>query len=100
MAGKLNNPRILEIGLHTYRHWKATMECHKTKDIIHVQQLLGHADMKSTMIYITVEEALFNASSDEFHETAKTAEEACELAEVGFEYFDTVERAHIYRKRK
>jgi len=27
-------------------------------------------------------------------------EEACELAEVGFGYFDIVEGVHIYRKRK
>jgi len=47
--------------------------------------MLGHKDIKSTMIYINLEQALFNTSNDEFHvKTAKTAEEACKLAEVGF----------------
>jgi integrase len=31
-AKKLNNPRIKQITLHTFRHWKATMEYHKTHD--------------------------------------------------------------------
>ncbi|NIO36078.1 tyrosine-type recombinase/integrase, partial [Candidatus Bathyarchaeota archaeon] len=42
VAKKLNNPRLKRITFHTIRHWKATAEYHKTKDIIHVQQLLGH----------------------------------------------------------
>jgi integrase len=101
LARKLNNPRILKISLHTLRHWKATMEYHKTKDIIHVQQILGHRDIKSTMIYINLEQALFSVSSDEFHvKTAENADEACRLAEAGFEHFDTIDKIHIYRKRK
>ncbi|MEM3459485.1 MAG: tyrosine-type recombinase/integrase [Candidatus Bathyarchaeia archaeon] len=102
LARKLNNPRILKISLHTFRHWKATMEYHKTKDLIYVQQLLGHVDIKSTMVYITIEQGLFsNTSNDEFHvKTARTVEEACKLAEVGFEYFDTIDGIHIYRRRK
>jgi integrase/recombinase XerD len=102
LARKLNNPRILKISLHTFRHWKATIEYHKTKDLIYVQQLLGHVDIKSTMVYITIEQGLFsNTSNDEFHvKTARTVEEACKLAEVGFEYFDTIEGIHIYRRRK
>ena len=101
LARKLSNPRILKISLHTLRHWKATTEYHKTRDIIHVQQILGHRDIKSTMIYINLEQALFNATNDEFHvKTAKTVEESCKLAEVGFEYFDTIEGVHVYRKRK
>lgn len=42
MASKLQNPRIKMITHHTLRHWKATMSYHETKDILHVQQLLGH----------------------------------------------------------
>jgi len=101
LAAKLNDPRIRKISLHSFRHWKATMEYHKTKDLIRVQQMLGHADIKSTMIYINLEEALFNIANDEFHvKTAKTVEEACKLAEVGFEHFDTIDNVHLYRKRK
>jgi hypothetical protein len=80
---------------------KATIEYHKTKDLLHVQQVLGHADIKSTMMYINIEQALYRVSNDEFHvKTAKTAEEACKLAEIGFEYFDEIDGLHLYRKRK
>jgi len=34
LAHKLGNPRVLRIHFHTFRHWKATMEYHKTKDIL------------------------------------------------------------------
>jgi integrase len=43
---KLQNPRFKAITFHTLRHWKATMEYHKTYDIFHVQRLLGHKNFK------------------------------------------------------
>ena len=42
IAHKLKNPRLLRITFKTLRHFKGTMEYHKTKDIIHVMQTLGH----------------------------------------------------------
>jgi len=96
-ASKLQNPRLLNISFHTFRHWKATMEYHKTKDILHVRQLLGHRDINNTLIYTQ----LVNFESDDYYvKTAKTLEEACELAETGFEYFTTIENAQVFRKRK
>lgn len=101
IARKLNNPRILKIHLHTFRHWKGTTEYHKTHDIIHVQQVLGHRDIKSTTLYISIEEALFQTNRDEFHvAVAKTMENACKLIEAGFEYVTDMEDAKIFRKRK
>ena len=44
------NPRLGGITFHTLRHWKATMEYHKTKDILHVMRLLGHRH-QDTMRY-------------------------------------------------
>jgi hypothetical protein len=39
--------------------------------------------------------------SDDYHvKTAKTLEEACELAEAGFEYFTTIDDVQVFRKRK
>lgn len=35
-AHKLGNSRLIQIHFHTFRHWKATMEYHRTKDILHV----------------------------------------------------------------
>jgi len=101
VARKLGNPRLLKIKFHTLRHWKGTMKYHKTKDILHVQQVLGHRDIKSTMIYIHLEHALFITSNDEFHvKTATTVTEACKLVEVGFEYITTMDKVQVYRKRK
>jgi len=77
------------------------MEYHKTKDIVHVQRLLGHKNIQNTLIYITIENALFTDINDEFHvRTAKTIEEACKLVEVGFEYVTEIEDVKIFRKRK
>ena len=101
LAFKLQNPRLLRISFHTFRHWKATMEYHKTKDIIHVKRLLGHRDVRNTEIYITIEETLFNSNSDEYHfATARTIEEAGKLIRVGFEYVCTHEGVMLFRKRK
>ena len=56
-ARKLGNPRLLEITFITFRHWFGTMEYHKTKDILHVQRLLGHRNIQNTLIYIDLEDA-------------------------------------------
>ncbi len=58
-AERMNKPRLKKIHFHTFRHWKGTVEYHKTKDIIHVKNLLGHRDIESTMVYIHIEQALF-----------------------------------------
>jgi integrase len=40
LAASLVNPRIREICFKTLRHWKASIEYHRTKDIVYVQRLL------------------------------------------------------------
>jgi len=100
-AKKLNNPRLLQIHFHTFRHWKATMEYHRTKDIIHVKTMLGHRSIENTMIYINLEQALFLTTNSEWtSKIAHNADEAAKLIEVGFEYVQTIETLHLYRKRK
>lgn len=42
VSKKLSNERISRITFHTFRHFKATMEFHKTRDILHVMKMLGH----------------------------------------------------------
>lgn len=97
LANKLQNPRLLRITFHTFRHWKATMEYHKTKDILHVMQLLGHRNIKSTLVYTQ----LVNFESDDYHSaTAGTVEEARKLVETGFEYVCTHNDIMLFRKRK
>ncbi len=99
IARTLQNPRLKEIHLHTLRHWKATMEYHRTKDILYVKQLLGHRKLENTEIYTH----LISFESDEWHVAhAKNLDEEDKLLEAGFEYvrFSDADRVAIYRKRK
>jgi site-specific recombinase XerD len=67
-----------KIGLHIFRHWKATTEYHKIRDILHVQQLLGHRDLRNTLIYINLEKAIFQNADEEYHvKVAENLDEAC-----------------------
>jgi hypothetical protein len=77
------------------------MEYLKTRDILHVQQVLGHRDLRNTLIYINLEKALFQNADDEFHgKVAQNLDEACKLLEVGFEYVAEFDGAQVFRKRK
>ncbi len=97
LAHKLQNPRLLRISFHTFRHWKATMEYHKTKDLLHVMQLLGHRNIETTLIYTQ----LVNFEKDEYYSAiAHNVEEAKKLIESGFEYVCTHENTMLFRKRK
>lgn len=97
IASKVNNPRLLQIKYHTLRHWKATMEYHKTKDILHVKQLLGHKSLRATLLYTQ----LVSFESDDFHcATAKSVDEAGKLIEAGFEYVCHHNDIMLFRKRK
>jgi integrase len=101
-AIKLDNPRLKQIHFHTFRHWKGTMEYHKTKDIIHVKTILGHKKIDSTMIYINLENAIFLNDSNEWScKATKDTTEATKLVEVGFEYVTTTpDGLVLFRKRK
>lgn len=101
LSNKLSNPRLQKITFHTFRHWKATMEYHKTKDIIHVQRLLGHRNIQNTLRYINMEQAIFKDSVDQFHvKVADSLDDACRLLEVGYEYVTDMDGKKLFRKRK
>ena len=97
-AIKLQNPRLQRITFHCIRHWKATMEYAKTRDILHVMKLLGHRNIQNTLIYTQ----LINFEKEEYHSAAATTtEEAKQLIEGGFEYVCTTpEGVMLFRKRK
>ena len=98
---KLQNPRLLQIHYHTLRHWKGTMEYHKTHDIMHVKQILGHKNIESTMVYINIEQVLFEEATEEFHVKATSdPKEIKELIEVGFQYVCEKNDLMFFRKRK
>ena len=88
---------MTQITFHTLRHWKATMEYHRTKDILHVKQLLGHKSIQNTMLYTQ----LVSFEDDRF--TCRTAEsvgEAEELIEAGFEHITHMNDVELFRKPK
>jgi integrase len=97
LAFKLQNPRLRQIHFHTLRHWKATMEYHKTNSLLHVRQMLGHKNIQNTMIYTQ----LIEFENDDYHSaTANNVEDAKKLIEAGFEYVCTHNETMLFRKRK
>lgn len=96
-ASTSKNPRLLKITFHTMRHWKATMEYHKTKDILHVMRVLGHKSIKNTMRYTQLVDL---GEQDYVVKVAWTLEEAVKLLEGGFQFVTDYERGKIFRKPK
>jgi hypothetical protein len=77
------------------------LEYHKTRDILHVQQLLGHRDLRNTLIYINLEKAIFQNADEEYPvKVVEDLQEACKLLEVGFEYVTDLNGVKLFRKRK
>jgi integrase len=100
IALKLGNPRLAKIHFHLIRHWKGTMEYHKTQNIIHVQRLLGHKSVLNTQLYVNLEQAIFEFNDQYEVKLAATVEEAVKLVEVGFEYVTEMDGRKLFRKRK
>lgn len=101
---KLKNPRIKQISFHTLRHWKGTMEYHNTKDIKHVQYILGHKSSKTTDLYINLEQATFLTNNNDEQWITKVShnlEEEAHLIEANFTLVRSInETTAIYKKRK
>lgn len=101
LSTKPQNPRLQKISFHTFRHWKATMLYHKTKDPYYVKDFLGHKCLGNTEIYINIERTLFEDQSDEFTvKVAEKQEDIKSLLEVGFEYVCQKDSMVYMRKRK
>lgn len=97
IAFKLKNSRLLQTTFHTFRHWKAAMEYHKTKDILHVKEILGHKSLNSAMLYTQ----LITFKNDDFTASvAHSEEEACKLIESGFEFVCDFNGNKLFRKLK
>jgi integrase len=101
LARKLGNPRLLQIGLHTFKHWKATTLYHETKDPMLVKEFLGHRSLDTTLLYISLEKHLYKEEMDTFTVKAvRNAEDIGPLLEVGFEYVCQKDGLTFLRKRK
>jgi hypothetical protein len=74
------------------------MEYYKTKDILYVMKLLGHRNIKNTLIYTQLVD--FKDPDNYVCKVAVTNEEISELIESGFEYVCEHEGARFFRKRK
>jgi hypothetical protein len=73
------------------------MEYHKTKDILHVMKLLGHRNIKNTLLYTQ----LVDTQDDDYvYKVADTTKEIAQLIEDGFEYVCDQENLKFFRKRK
>ena len=98
IAYKVGNPRLLKISFHTIRHWKATVEYARTKDILHVMQMLGQGTLR---IRSSTPKLVKTQSEDEYVcRVAKTVEQAAELIEAGFEYVCEIDGINCLEKRK
>jgi hypothetical protein len=100
LATKLNNPRLKKIMFKTFRTWYGTMEYHKSKDAVDVMHKLGHKNLKNTLVYIQIAEALFEGENEFISKVAKTEKEACALIDVGFEFVCDFDGHKLFRKRK
>lgn len=98
LATNYGNPRLNKITFHTLRHWKASSEYQKTKSILHVMQVLGHKNIKNTLLYTQLIDV---EKDDQFVcQIAKTPKEIQDLIELGFEYVCAQEDIKFFRKRK
>jgi integrase len=98
LADKLQNPRLMKIHFHTLRHWRATMEYARTREIYAVKQLLGHKCLKNTDRY----QHMVKFPHEEYiSKVAKTVEEAQELLNAGFRFeCDYGDEGKIFIRRK
>lgn len=91
---------LLKIQLYDLRHWFATTEYLKTRDLLHVKYLLGHRNIETTMIYVHLAQGLTNSPEDYACKAARSIEEASALIEQGFEFVTDVDGVKLFRKRK
>ena len=84
VAEKLKEPSIRAIRLYDLRHFCTTMLCHKTKDVLLVNQQLGHKKIETTLLYTQL--VHFDGDDGFCGATAKTVDEAAKLIEQCFDY--------------
>jgi integrase len=97
---KTQNLKLELIHFHTYRHWKATMEYRKTRDILHVKHMLGHKNVNNKLRYIRYAQNLESNEDEWICKVAHNINEAHELIECGFEHVTNFGNKMLFRKRK
>ncbi len=97
-ASKLQNPKLLKIHLHSFRHWKACHVYWKSKDILFTQQVLGHKSLNSTLRYARIVQ--WESENDFLCKFTKSLAEASCLIEAGWEFITDMDGGKLFRKRK
>lgn len=86
IAQRLQNPRLLKISFHTFRHWKGTTLYHDTRDLIEVKYQLGHKSIRSTEVHIHISKSYYTGDSQKwFCIVVRTEEELINAVNSGFE---------------
>jgi integrase len=98
LASKLQNPRLLRIHFHTFRHWKATTTYHKTKDLLYTKSVLGHKSLSSTLVYTQL--VNWDTETDYLCRFTKSLAEASTLIEGGWEFVTDMDEGKLFRRRK
>jgi hypothetical protein len=76
------------------------MEYVRTKDILHVKEMLGHVTIQNTLKYIHLANAVSTMQDDYVCKVGKTLKECEGLISNGFEYVTDFEDVKLFRKRK
>ena len=97
VAKRLDNPRINLISFRTLRHYKGSMEYYRTRDIIHVKQLLGHKSINNTMRYVSL---IPHGDDDFMVKIAPDKAARVKLLEEGFELIGQEGEEWYLRKRR
>lgn len=98
LAVKLDNPRLKQIAFRSFRHWKATNEYHKTKDILHIKWMRGHRRLENTLVYTHL--VNFDESEGYVCKVAHNLLECTQLIESGFDYITEMDGVKLFKKRK
>ena len=72
---------------------------HHTKDVLYVMQFLGHKNIKNTLIYIRLSEAISKTADEYICKATNTLDEAQKLIETGFEFITDMDNYKLFRKR-
>ena len=97
-----DNPRFEKIHLHTFRHCKALREYHKTKDLLHVMDVLGHTRIETTYRYVRLYKQIYGDSEPNKFITkiASTKEQRCEMINDGWDLVDKDGEDWYFRRPK
>jgi len=101
-AEKLQNPRLLKIHCHTFRHWKATTMMLKGTDSYFIRQLLGHKTATMTDRYINIVKSLLGNGDEQYICKCVEATDKIgimRLIEDAYTKADEADGIHFYRKR-